>query len=142
VQAAGGSSAWSEDSRVNNLRLRATALAGDIAVLAAFPFIGAMNHEDPVSIESFTRTVVPFAIAWLVVGVTSTSFATATIHSRTLTLLRVLLALVGSGVIAIAIRVVLFDRPFSLPFAIVAIGATTLLIVVWRLVLATALSRR
>jgi hypothetical protein len=54
----------------------------------------------------------------------------------------VLLALVGSGVIAIAIRVVLFDRPFSLPFAIVAIGATTLLIVVWRLVLATALSRR
>ncbi len=125
-----------------NLRLLFVAVAGDIAVLVAFPFIGAMNHEDPVSFESFTRTVVPFAMAWLLVGLASTSFAAATIRSRTLTLQRVLLALIGSGVVAIAIRVVLFDRPFSLPFAIVAVGATTLLIVVWRLVLATALSRR
>lgn len=127
---------------MNSISLRATALAGDIAVLVSFPFLGAMNHEDPVSFESFTRTVVPFAIAWVVVGAASTSFAAATIRSRTLTLQRVLLALVGSGVIAIAIRVVLFDRPFSLPFAIVAISATTLLIIVWRLSLATLLSRR
>jgi hypothetical protein len=127
---------------MNSQSLRAIALAGDIALLAAFPFIGAMNHEDPVSIESFTRTVVPFAIAWLVIGVASTSFAAATLHSRMLVLQRVLPALIGSGVIAIAIRVFLFDRPFSLPFAIVAIGATTLLISVWRLSLATLLSRR
>jgi hypothetical protein len=127
---------------MDNISLRVTALAGDIAVLAAFPFIGAMNHEDPVSFESFTRTVVPFTIAWLVVGVASTSFVAATIRSRMLILQRVLLALVGSGVVAIAIRVTLFDRAFSLPFAIVAIGATTLLIMVWRLALATALSRR
>lgn len=127
---------------MHSISLRAIALAGDIALLAAFPFIGAMNHEDPVSFESFTRTVVPFAIAWLLVGLASTSFAAVTIHSRTLTLQRVLIALVGSGAVAITIRVVLFDRPFSLPFAIVAISATTLLIVVWRLALATALSRR
>ncbi|MDA0798317.1 MAG: DUF3054 domain-containing protein [Chloroflexi bacterium] len=127
---------------LTNVRLQAGAWVGDLLLLAAFPFLGAMNHEDPVSIESFTRTVVPFAIAWLVIGVASTSFAAATIHSRTLTLQRVLLALVGSGVVAIAIRVVLFDRPFSLPFAIVAIGATTLLIIVWRISLATLLSKR
>ena len=94
---------------MDNISLRVTALAGDIAVLAAFPFIGAMNHEDPVSFESFMRTAVPFAIAWLVVGVASTSFVAATIRSRMLILQRVLLALVGSGVVAIAIRVTLFD---------------------------------
>jgi hypothetical protein len=123
-------------------RLRAVVLAGDLAVLAAFPFLGTMNHEDPVSLESFTRTVVPFAVAWLLVGAASTSFALPTIRSRTLILQRVLVALVGSGVVAIAIRVTVFNRLFSLPFAIVAIIATTVLIAAWRLALATALTRR
>jgi hypothetical protein len=124
---------------VNNVSLRLITLAGDIAVLAAFPFIGAMNHEDAVSFESFTRTVVPFVLAWLVVGMASTSFAAATIRSHALILQRVLLALAGSGVVAMAIRVTLFERAFSLPFAIVAISATVLLIMLWRLALATAL---
>lgn len=123
-------------------RLSALALAGDLVVVVAFPFIGAMNHEDPVSLESFTRTVVPFAIAWLVIGVASTSLADATIGSRKTTLLRVLPAWIGTGVVAMALRVVVFDRAFSLPFAIVAISATTLLVVVWRLLLAFILSRR
>jgi hypothetical protein len=113
-----------------------------MALLAAFPFMGAMNHEAAVSYESFTRTVMPFMFAWLVFGVASTSFTATTIRSPKVTLLRVLIALVGSGVAAIAIRVTLFDRAFSMPFAIVAVSATTLLVMVWRLALATALSRR
>jgi hypothetical protein len=127
---------------MHNLRLRAAAIAGDLLLLAAFPFIGAMNHEDPVSFESFTRTVVPFVIAWALVGAGSTSFADATIRSRMLIGQRVLPALLATGVLAMAIRVTLFDRPFSLPFAIVAVSATTLLIIVWRLALATVLNKR
>ena len=127
---------------MNNATLRFITLAGDMALLAAFPFMGAMNHEAAVSFESFTRTVMPFIFAWLVFGVASTSFTATTIRSPKMTLLRVLIALVGSGVAAIAIRVTLFDRAFSMPFAIVAVSATTLLVMVWRLALATALSRR
>jgi hypothetical protein len=127
---------------VNNVTLRFITLAGDMTLLAAFPFMGAMNHEAAVSFESFTRTVMPFIFAWLVFGIASTSFTATTIRSPRMTLLRVLIALVGSGVVAIAIRVTLFDRAFSMPFAIVAVSATTLLVMVWRLALATALSRR
>ena len=127
---------------MNNATLRFITLAGDMALLAAFPFMGAMNHEAAVSYESFTRTVMPFMFAWLVFGVASTSFTATTIRSPKMTLLRVLIALVGSCVVAIAIRVTLFDRAFSMPFAIVAVSATTLLVMVWRLALATALSRR
>ena len=127
---------------LTNVYVQAGALAGDIALLAAFPFIGAMNHEDPVTSDSFTRTVVPFVVAWLVLGFAATGFAEATVRSRKLTLVRVLAALVGSGVAAIGIRTVVFDREFSMPFAIVAISATTLLIILWRLALATGLNRR
>ncbi len=127
---------------MNSIPLRAIAVTGDMAVLAAFPFIGAMSHEDPVSVESFTRTVVPFAIAWLLVGTASTSFVVATISSRMLILHRVLAAIVSSGVIAIVLRGVLFDRSFSVAFAIVAVVTTTLLIFIWRLALATVLNRR
>jgi hypothetical protein len=123
-------------------RLSGFALAGDLLLVAAFPFIGAMNHEDPVSSESFVRTVVPFVVAWLGVGMGTGSFAATTIRSRTLVYQRVLPAWVGAGLLAMALRVVVFDRPFSLPFAIVAISATTLLVVGWRLALAWDLSRR
>lgn len=127
---------------LTNLRVQAGVLAGDMLLLAAFPFIGAMNHEDPVTFESFTRTVVPFVVAWLVVGFAATAFAETTVRSRKLTLLRVLAALVGSGVLAIGIRTFVFGREFSMPFAIVAISATTPLIMLWRLALATGLARR
>lgn len=122
--------------------IRSVTLAGDFTLLALFPFLGAISHEHSVSQENFIRTVVPFAVSWLLVGAVSMSFTTATICSRRLIRQRVLAALIGSGVIAIAIRMSLFDRAFSLPFATIAIMTTTLLIIGWRLIVATVINKR
>ena len=127
---------------LGSITIRSVTLAGDFTLLALFPFLGAISHENSVSQENFIRTVVPFAVSWLLVGAVSMSFTTATIYSRSLILQRVMAALIGSGVIAIAIRISLFDRAFSLPFAVVAILTTTLLIVGWRLIVAIVINRR
>jgi hypothetical protein len=121
---------------------RTLALLGDFAIIIAFPFIGAMNHEDAVSFESFTRTVVPFAFAWLVVGAGSGALALATLRSMRRTTVRVPPAWVAAGVVAIALRVSVFDREFSLAFSIVAISVVGALIIGWRLLLAAILRAR
>ena len=43
-------------------------VAGDIAALVAFGLIGLASHEEAVSTEIVARSVVPFVVAWLVIG--------------------------------------------------------------------------
>ena len=121
---------------------RTLALIGDLAIIIAFPFIGAMNHENAVTFESFTRTVLPFAFAWVVVGMASGGMAIATLRSVRRTYMRVPPAWLVAGVLAIVLRVTVFDRDFSLPFSIVAISVTGALIIGWRLLLAAVLRPR
>jgi hypothetical protein len=122
--------------------LWAVALAGDLAIFAAFPFLGAANHENAVDAERFVRVFVPFAIAWPALGLAATAFASDTVRTARRTLVVVPPAWLAAGVIGIAIRVFLFDCPFSLAFSIVAVSLTGLLIVAWRLGLALALRGR
>jgi hypothetical protein len=121
---------------------RTLALVGDLVLIIVFPFLGAMNHEDAVSLESFTRTVVPFAFAWVVVGVVSGGLAIETLRSLRRTYVRVPPAWVAAGVVAIVMRISVFDRDFSPEFSIVAIAVMGGLIVGWRLVLAAVLRTR
>ena len=123
-------------------RPRTLALAGDLIIIVAFPFLGAVNHENSVTVESFVRTVVPFAIAWLGVGIVTPALRVSTIRSIKRTYRWVPPSWLAAGVIAIALRVVVFDRAFSLSFSIVAITVFGLLLVGWRLVLAAALRSR
>ena len=121
---------------------RILALVGDLVLIVVFPFLGAMNHEEAVSFESFTRTVVPFAFAWVVVGMVSGGLAVETLRSLHRTYVRVPPAWVAAGVVAIAMRISVFDRDFSPAFPIVAIAVMGGLIVGWRLVLAAVLRTR
>ena len=118
------------------------ALVGDLVLIIAFPFLGAMNHENPGSFESFMRTVVPFALAWVIVGGVSGGLSIETLRSLHRTYVRVPPAWVVAGVVAIAMRISVFDRDFSPAFSIVAIAVMGGLIVGWRLVLAAVLRTR
>jgi len=118
---------------------RMLALTGDFLILAAFPFLGAANHEDGVNFKSFGRTFLPFASAWLGVGISMSALSVSTIRSVKRTYLWVPSAGLVAGVIAIVLRIVVFDRPFSLSFSIVAIAVISLLVVLWRLALAAVL---
>ncbi len=121
---------------------RTLAITGDLLILIAFPFLGAANHENAVTIDSFVRTVLPFAIAWLGVGMLTPALRVDTIRSIKRTYRWVPPAWLAAGVIAIALRVFVFDRPFSLAFSIVAIAVVGLLIIAWRLALAAMLRTR
>lgn len=123
-------------------RPRSVALTGDLLILIAFPFLGAANHENSVTLESFVRTVVPFVIAWVGVGMLTPALRVNTIRSIKRTYRWVPPAWLVAGVIAIALRVVVFDRAFVLSFAIVAIAVVGLLIIGWRLALAAVLRTR
>ncbi len=123
-------------------RPRTLALTGDLAILVAFPFLGAADHENAVTLESFARTFVPFAVAWLGVGMVTSAFRVSAIRSITRTYRWVPAAWLAAGVVAMALRAVVFDRAFSLSFAIVAVAVMGLLVIGWRLVLAAALRTR
>jgi hypothetical protein len=118
------------------------ALTGDLLIVVAFPFLGAANHENSVTIEGFVRTVVPFVIAWVSVGVVTPALRVSTIRSVKRTYRWVPPAWLAAGVIAIALRVFVFDHAFVLSFAIVAIAVVGLLIIGWRLALAVVLRTR
>jgi hypothetical protein len=122
-------------------RWSAAALAGDLVVFAMFPFLGSAEHGFRVDSESFVRVFVPFAVAWAVVGLLSTSFASATVASVRRTAVVVPVAWLIAGVLGIAIRINAFDRGFVLSFSIVAIWATLVMLSMWRLALAWALGR-
>lgn len=118
-------------------RFRNLVIIGDLILFAAFPYLGGASHDSVVGIGGFIRTFVPFAVAWLIVGSMFKTFKVSVIHSFRRTYQTIPVALLVSGVVAIVIRVVVFDRPFILTFALVAIGVTTLLVAAWRLALAS-----
>jgi hypothetical protein len=101
------------------LPLAVIAIAGDMLILVAFPFLGSLEHDVTVNAPMFTRTFVPFAIAWLALVAASKAYGPAGIRSLRRTLLTIPPAWLIAGVAAIAIRVWVFDRPFVLSFAIV-----------------------
>jgi len=119
-------------------RLSFVALAGDVAIIAAFPLLGESNHAWELDSERFARTFVPFAAAWLVLGSIATAYVGSTLRRARRTLIVVPPAWVLSGALAMAIRVTIFDRAFSLSFAIVAISLMGVVLLAWRLALARA----
>jgi len=112
------------------------AAIGDAVVFALFPLLGSANHDTSLSADTFLRTALPFAVAWAIVGFTAGAYATRTLRSPGQTLARVPGAWLLAGIAAAYVRVVAFDRPFSLSFAIVAIALTGAMLVGWRLLLA------
>ena len=117
-------------------RLALVALVGDVAVIAAFPLLGESNHAWELDGERFVRAFAPFAVAWLALGSIATAYADATLRKARRMLVVVPPAWVVAGALAMAIRVVVFDRAFSLSFAIVAISLMGAMLLAWRLALA------
>ena len=118
------------------------ALAGDLTIFALFPVLGMADHDWTLTSERFVRTFVPFAVAWPPAALLAKAYAVPALRSVRRALLIVPPAWLVAGIAGIAIRVGLFDRPFVLAFALVAIGLTGAMLVVWRVTLASLLRGR
>ena len=123
--------------RVATRRLPMTAAIGDFIVFLLFPFLGASSHAMGLTPDTFVRTVVPFTTAWIIVGLVTKAFTPGLIRSPQRTLRTIPATWLAAGVIGLILRTLLFDRSFELTFALVSVGVIGVMLVLWRLILAS-----
>lgn len=116
------------------------AALGDLVLFLIFPILGAASHERGFTWDTMLRTTVPFGLAWLAIGLLAGAFAGRTVRSLARTLRIVPPAWIVAGLLGAWLRVVIFERPFEMGFAIAAIAVLLGLLTGWRVVL-SVLSR-
>ena len=101
-------------------------IAGDLAAMLLFAFIGIASHEKDISLTIFARSFLPFAAAWLILGTLLGAFRTERPS------LRLLAAYLVCGVTALVARAVIFDRELLNAFFVIALVGNGLLLFAWR----------
>ena len=129
-------------SRRLSLSRRVAALAaGDLAVFLLFPLLGSLSHGIDLTVGAVLRTSVPFGVAWLLVAPWLGVYRLPVMSEPTVAWRMTLAAWLPAGVLALAMRTWLLDRPFDIAFALVALGITGTLLVAWRVTYALLTKR-
>jgi hypothetical protein len=93
-----------------------------------FALIGLRSHEDGISAASFMRVAVPFQIAWLVFSwLLGLQGRNAKQAPRT-----IIQGWLPACIVGLAIRTLVFGRPFAIAFAIISFLANAGLLIGWR----------
>ena len=127
--------------RLRLSRRVAALAAGDLAVFLLFPLLGSLSHDMDLTVGAVLRTNVPFGVAWLLVAPWLGAYRLPVMSQPTVAWRMTLVAWLPAGVLALAMRTWLLDRPFDIAFALVALGITDTLLVAWRVTYAL-LTRR
>ncbi len=114
-------------------RAPALLVLGDLAVILVFLVAGSSGHEDGLTAHTFARTFLPFAAVWLLVGSALGAFKPPMVIQAS-AIWRVALVWVICGLLALALRSILFQRDFFSAFTIVSLVFIGVLLVLWRLV--------
>ncbi len=101
-------------------------IAGDLAAMLLFGFVGIASHGKDISLAIFARSFLPFAATWLTLGAALGAFRT---ERPSLRLLAVYLV---CGVTALIARSVIFDRTLLNAFFVIALLGNGLLLFAWR----------
>lgn len=101
-------------------------IAGDVAAMLLFAFIGIASHEKNISLTIFARSFLPFAVVWVTLGFALGAFR---IERPSLRLLGVYLL---CGMVALAARSAVFDRALFNAFFVIALVGNGLLLFAWR----------
>lgn len=114
---------------------------GDIAALVAFGLLGVASHEKSVGVDIIARSVVPFVIAWLLVGAGFWMFGNEAQKGRVdpgwfLT------AWLIAGVSAMIARSIIFDRELISAFFVIGLAGYGLFLAGWRVAYYRIVRRR
>ena len=110
-------------------------LLGDLVAIAFFWLLGLATHQEGISAGAFARAALPFMIAWLTIGGLLGAFQPRdTVSAQSI--IRIAVAWVISGLIALAARSLLFDRDLITAFFFVSLFGYGMFIIGWRLLLA------
>ncbi len=116
---------------------RALLLAGDLVCFVLFALLGLRSHEDGITLGGLLRAGVPFQAGWLIAGFVPIFHERRSAHRRT----GVLRRWAPAWVIGLGLRTLLFDRSFEASFAVVALIANGVLLLLWRCVVVRLLYR-
>jgi hypothetical protein len=105
---------------------RRVLIAGDLAAMLLFAFIGIASHERDISLTIFARSFLPFAVTWLTLGSALGAFRLERFSIR---LLGVYLV---CGVTALVARSLVFDRTLFNAFFVIALVGNGALLFAWR----------
>ena len=110
-------------------------LLGDLVAIAFFWLLGLATHQEGISAGAFARAALPFMIAWLTIGGLLGAFQPRDSVSAQ-SIIRIAVAWVISGLIALAARSLIFDRELITAFFFVSLFGYGMFIIGWRLLLA------
>lgn len=105
---------------------------GDVAALVAFGLLGVASHEKSIGIDIIARSIVPFVVAWLLVGAGFRMFGSEAQKGR-VDPGWFLLAWLLAGVSAMIARSIVFDRTLITAFFVIGLAGYGLLLAAWRL---------
>lgn len=118
---------------------------GDVAAFAAFGVIGLVSHEKSFEVAVVARSIVPFAVAWLVIapwfGVFSEEQVDRSGQGPDPRLWRIVVIWVLVGIVALCARALVFDRELFNAFFLIALVGHGLFLVSWRAVYSRWLAR-
>jgi len=116
-------------------------VAGDLLALFAFALLGLASHEHEVTAAALTRTFVPFAVSWLIVGGAAGMLPPGSDGHPAIGP-RFLAAYLVAAVIALAARSIIFDRTLFSAFFVITLVGNGLFLFAWRAICGWWLSRR
>lgn len=107
-------------------------VAGDVIALALFGVVGLASHEESASVVLIARSILPFVLAWLVVGGAAGAFGPSAREGR-VDPGRLVLAWLIAGTLGMAARSLVFDRELFTAFFVIGIAGFGLFLGGWRL---------
>ncbi len=119
---------------------RSLLLVGDLLALVAFAVIGRRSHEEAVGIEAalaIATTAAPFVGGWIVASTVQRLRAPLPYDARGLLLEALRMWLVAYP-LAVIVRALILGRLSPASFYVVAFCSALAMLLVWRLVIATA----
>ena len=117
----------------------AVVLFGDMAVFVVFLILGHTEHGT-IQSSALLRTALPFGIVWCAISPWLGAYKASTLFNFRTTAWRIPLVWLLCGLVAVLVRALLTDRPFTITFAFVAIAVQGVLLVGWRSVFMMATS--
>ncbi len=104
---------------------------GDVAVFAAFAFLGRSAHNEGVNIGEIATIAAPFALGWLAVSPWTGMFRAEVATQPKTALGRTAATWALAGPVGLGLRA-LFGRDVPLSFAITTLIINCVLLLIWR----------
>ncbi|WP_027417192.1 DUF3054 domain-containing protein [Aneurinibacillus terranovensis] len=113
-----------------------TLIIGDMICFLLFILLGDREHSISINILGLLSNLIPFILAWLLVGFITGIYKKEVLGSMKRVVVRTFITSLIANPIGVLLRALLLGHGISIPFLIVTTVFNTALLVIWRTVFA------